>query len=249
MKLENLERWRYYMKERSSPNSFIDWGFYYMMAASLQRRVWVGAEGAELFPNIYVVLVSDPGIGKGLVIDPVSDMLAYHKEERINVNKGIQPDVNADEINEMMMDASEQRYNPHLSSKIQNEKRLLLPKAPDAITFEALVSSTAEAIRYISYKDADGKTKIYSHSSIYFSLEEISSLFRKHTEDTVNFLMRAYVCKDYKYKTKTQGEASIKRCCLNLLGGTQPHFIQKLFGDELLTDFRSFISLRYLRNN
>ena len=113
------------------------------------------------------------------------------------------------------------------------------PVAADAVTYEALVQSMSFCLRRINYlhTEPDGKQrmKIYSHSSQCFCLEEIASLFRKHQNDLVNFLIQAYDCgESYEYRTKTAGRDRILRICVNFLGGTTPDFMQETFDDALV---------------
>jgi hypothetical protein len=74
----------------------------------------------------------------------------------------------------------------------------------------------------------------YTHHSIIFTLQEASSLFEKNSKRIVDYLLHAYDCSDYTYKTKTQGIDIIKRSSLSLLFGTTPDFIRNAFTDQLL---------------
>ncbi len=115
----------------------------------------------------------------------------------------------------------------------------LFPVASDATTYEALVKSLALCLRRINYNQLNVTTganeiKAYAHSSSAFALEELASLFRKKTEDTVNFLHQTYDCGDYRYETVTRGKDCIKNSCVNLLAGSTPDFMQQIFKDELI---------------
>ena len=231
--MTNYDKWNSYMSGVSSPQSYIDFGFYYLIAASLQRRVWTGPDQKRLYPNQYVTLVGEPGLGKGLVIEPVSYMLRYHKLE-INGQQKTTVDNSLDHA------LAESNYER--ATKIKSpEKPLLFPVAADATTYEALVTALARATRGISYKVYDDTlqkftSKAYLHCSLAFCLEEISSLFRRKTEDTVNLLIKMYDCGDYEKETKTQGIDFVKQGCLNFLGGTTPSFMEATFNDHLLND-------------
>lgn len=219
MPTTNLERWRYYCETILSPNSYIDWSFHYIILASLQRRVWRGQQdGNPLFPNPYIILTGEPGVGKGLIIKEINKTLRYHKLKADNdYTTEIKP------------------IQPHELGASRKEQALLFPIGADASTYEALVREIARSIRPF-WREVDGKKRAYVHSSLCFCLEEISSLFRKHSEDLVRFLLVTYDCGDYRYETISRGSDYIKNCCLALLGGTTPKFLRRVFSDELLNE-------------
>src|ERR1039457_7010245 len=58
--MTNKEKWLSYTSGLSSPQNYIDWGYRYLIGASLQRRVWIGSpygdpseEYQPCFPNSY----------------------------------------------------------------------------------------------------------------------------------------------------------------------------------------------------
>ena len=216
----NMERWKYYCETIISPDSYIEWGLLYIISAALQRRVWRGQiDGRPLFPNLYLILTGDPGVGKGLVITEANKILRHFKLEKEKDQVGETKTVN---------------FNEH-SNKQGMEKPLLFQVGADATTYEALVKEISHSVRAYFYKEAE-KQKAYIHSSLAFCLEEISSLFRKHTEDLVRFLLVTYDCGDYRYDTISRGRDFIKNCCLSLFGGTTPKFLKRVFSDELLNE-------------
>lgn len=246
--LSNLEKWRELMSGFPSPDNYIDFGFYYMIGAALQRRVWTGPDHSRLYPNTYTILVGEPGVGKGLVIKQIMEILKHHSlpDPHAGTNGKLMEKVLTENDKIVMEQIAKDDYNlaqggSASKEKQHSEKPMLLPVAADATTYEALVRSVSRAIRRINYKEFDSNAgrevmKVYTHSSLCFCLEEISSLFRKRTEDTVHFLLQAYDCGDYTYDTKTQGKDRIKRCCVSLFGGTTPGFMQETFDDQLLTE-------------
>lgn len=220
MEETNLARWFTYMQNSVSPDSFIRWGFFSAVASALERRIWIGTEHDPLFLNLFSVLVAPPGVGKGRTISPVAKLLRHHKNHRHSTIMGKPIDPNVEKGNSM-----------------KNELPSLIQVGADATTYEALVKAMTLSARAEHYQ-VPGTTvkKMYMHSSMTFCLPEISSLFRKHTEDLVNFLLVAYDCEDYRYSTISRGDDTIRRCCLNFLAGTTPGFIKRVFGDDLLTD-------------
>ena len=73
----NIEKWREYLKDLESPNLFIDWGFYSMIATALQRRVWLYPDTFTLYPNLFTLLVGPPAAGKSRVIAQVSEFVKH----------------------------------------------------------------------------------------------------------------------------------------------------------------------------
>jgi len=241
----NFAKWQLVMREITSPQSFIDFGFYYMIAAALQRRVWCGPSHKPIYPNQYTILVAPPAIGKGLVIKEVEYVLRYHALEDPNAPARPKDSATLTVVDPHVVEAiNAANYAQATNGAIKNGKvktPLLIPIAANATTFEALVRSMTKATRRINYMKYDDKLgkdilQIYTHCSLAFCLEEISSLFRRHTEDVANFLLQAYDCGNYEYDTKTQGNDEIHRCCLNFFGGTTPIFMESTFNDKLLND-------------
>lgn len=261
--LSNFNKWRYYCDGLPSPDSFINFGYYFLIGAALQRRVWIGSKHDPIYGNQYCNFVADPGIGKGLVIRRIDRCLRHWKLQSAtektttivgdstgrvkSVQKGDGEVEEVDRVltesvaqaNYEMADGEEKRG---LNTKYNSyEKPLLFPMAPNNTTFEALIISLGRALRRKNYVELDpatlrNMTKIYTHSSLTFCLEEVGSLFKKHAEDVVIFLQEAYDCRDYVKDTKTQGKDRIKNCCVSFIGGTQPHFLQRSFGQGILNE-------------
>lgn len=231
--MANYTKWQLINVNSPAPNSFIDFGFYYLIAAALQRRVWLGSESRPLFPNIYVMLVGRAGIGKGIVIKPVSKILKYHKKSLLKHQESLKEKTELELAIEKLEGATFDS-GVKAPSKKREADDMLIPIAPDATTYEALCASLAGAFRAINFTRPDGKKGVYGHSSLAFTSEEAGALFRKKTEDVVNLLLQAYDCGDYTKETKTQGCDYIKKCCLNFLAGTTPDFMQQIFNDDLI---------------
>ena len=211
-----------------------------MIGAALQRRVWCPPAHEPIYANQYTTLVGKPGIGKGGPIRAVSSILNYHKLKDANVDAPETWTQNEREVAAACLDQDMKAAqsvgvkgaNAELTSVAEP---LLIPVAADAVTYEALVEYMAKNIRRVNYTKPDGKMGLYSHCSTCFCLEEIASLFRKKTEDVINFLIQAYDCGEtYEKRTRTQGNDRILRMCLNFLGGTTPDFMQQAFDDALI---------------
>ena len=75
----NLDRWKYYCKDLVAPDSFIEFGFYFVVSSTLERRVWIGDNHAAIYPNLYIAFTSNPGTGKGEVIQIVRQILQSNR--------------------------------------------------------------------------------------------------------------------------------------------------------------------------
>ena len=233
--MTNEEKWLSYTSGLASPDKYIQWGWYYTVAAALQRRVWCPPDHRRLYPNMYVTFVGKAAVGKGNVIRCISDILGMHtldsyKKKVTDAVQGFQVTVSATETLDL---ADAKKQNKDESA----EPIPLFHVAADAVTYEALIQSMSRSVRRTNFINEKGEQRIYSHCSECFVLEEIASLFKdsKQSKSLVNFLIQAYDCGDsYTYKTKTQGTDRILRLCLNFIGGTTPDFMQETFDDRLL---------------
>lgn len=208
-----LEAWQEYTADLPSPQSYIDFGFIVLITSALQRRVWYygegeGSEDGRLFPNLYVVEVGKPALGKGLIITRVASLLKHHKDAR----------------------------RGKVMTALGPEEAELIPVGADCATFEQILVelTNSKSAPIITVNDA-GKKVPYSHCSLAFVLEELSSLFRAHHNEVVKLLLRTYDCNDYNYKTKHGQPDLIRRCCMNFFAGAQMDFLQeahdlKIFG-------------------
>lgn len=73
--MTNYERWKLYTKHLHAPKQFLDATFYYIISAALERRVWLSSGASAVYPNQYVLLCGDAGVGKGLALGPASEIL------------------------------------------------------------------------------------------------------------------------------------------------------------------------------
>lgn len=206
--MTNLERFQFWTRHLFSPQSFIDFGWYYCVGAALQRRVWFGnIAGDPLFPNPYIILTGDAGVGKGLVLGKVSELMRHHTY------------------------ATE---NP--VDQVVNRK-FLFPPGPDDVTYEKLCEKLSKSTQLFRHVNGEGKKSVYAHASMCFVLEELKSLFKKRHDDALNtLLLKTYDCKDHDYETKHQGDSLIRKPCLALLGGCTPDFLPKGIAQGILED-------------
>jgi len=75
--MTNCEKWQFYLKDISSPDIYIRWSYYFIVSTCLARRVWLSKGDSEynIYPNLYLILVAPPGIGKTLPSSSAVDLL------------------------------------------------------------------------------------------------------------------------------------------------------------------------------
>jgi hypothetical protein len=257
--LTNWNKWREYTSGLPSPDNYIDWGWLYTVSAALQRRVWLGPPHQQCFPNLYVILVGPPGVGKGLVLKEVTSMLKHWTLDLASGNttsaKTEDEKARVEEVSKLNKQNAQDAEFQGKSKSANTFKPLLIPVCADAITYEALVLAVGSSYRYMNYFETNGsdkpELKAYGHSSLCFILQELSSLMRKRTNDTVNYLLGLYDCPvDYEYTTITRGKDRVRRGCLNIIAGTTPAFMQSTFDEDLIGEgFTSRTFYVYAKKN
>ena len=207
------------MEPEVSPDLYIDVGFYYMIGAALQRRVWCGDLGAPIYPNQYVVLCGPAGVGKGRVSSSVKKILSYHA---YNPNATT---ADADATATTKPDLADINYfdaNGHDSKAV-----LLLPMGPSATSYQAFARRMAECTRAFTLTNGDKKSVI-AHASMHVVLDEFTTMFHDRAQDTVDFFLSCWMGDDYEHETIGRGKDYVKNPCLSLIAGTTPDRLREL---------------------
>lgn len=64
MRADWVDEFMAYTEDLSSPPLFRKWAAIATIAGALERKVWVRTMGSNVYPNMYIVLVAPPGVGK-----------------------------------------------------------------------------------------------------------------------------------------------------------------------------------------
>ena len=238
--MTNLEHFRHLLRDVEAPDAFIDWSFRWMISAALQRRVWVTIRrGTRTYPNQYVFLVADAGIGKGMSLKPAKQLLTWHKfhDKGPHDVESIMRKLSGGQSQEEVIDSV---MTPE--SNGEDKKQIpLFAMGPDCTTYEELVHDMAANPRpvkwFLTLPDGTKKPQIYTHNSYAFVSTELNNLINKDSEKICNFMLECWDCNEkYEYKTKGRGKDCVHRVCLNFAAGTTPATMAKVFDDDLLSE-------------
>lgn len=232
MEQPNLQRWRFFLKDYPSPDSFVDLGYYLLISACLQRRVWISNGFNKLYTNMFAVLCGESGVGKGMIIKEI---------HRVLTNKRMLKVANLGD-NRLGL---EHELGEAIPTNKKNERmdNMVIPIAPDATTFEDLCGIMGRGARPLWFPtgkiNASGKPELRPefHSSVLFNLDEMESIFHKDSQKINVMFNICYDCREeYEYSTKSQGKDYVKRPCINLIAGATPNFLRRIFSSQLLRE-------------
>lgn len=224
--MSNFDDWELYTKYVSSPQEWVDASFYFMVSAALQRRVWYGGLDAHpIFPNMYMTFIGSAGMGKSLPVTAMKSILDIPL-----IPPGDAP-VNTS-VDDLKAALQKEHRDKHHDGEVP-----LVHFAPNSTSFEQLTQETARTVFVHRYVDGDGKAAHYSHSSLVFVLDELTSIFKKHSEDLTNFLLEAFNgSKKYVRKLKHAGTDYCTNICVSMIGNTTDDKFRSMQNTDILTD-------------
>ena len=65
-----------WLKNAPAPELFRQWAAICGVSGTLERKCWINASGGRIYPNLFVLLVAPPGIGKDQAIIPLRELWA-----------------------------------------------------------------------------------------------------------------------------------------------------------------------------
>lgn len=66
--------------ETASPPIFRKWAAISAVAGAMERKSWIVTRGTPLFPNLYVILIGPPGVGKSIILARVNQLWSFLQE-------------------------------------------------------------------------------------------------------------------------------------------------------------------------
>jgi len=208
--LNNLERWNAYLDSIESPQIFVDWTLYLTISAALQRRVCIGGlpnqpVSFQHFPNMYVVFIAPPAIGKTIAASAALDIF-----RQFTIQRGEETE------KEMLIKTGPSSITTQALFK-----------------YLATHYTTTDLAKIKGGELQKGK--VYLHASLaFFCGSELGNLLEKDSEGLVAFLTEAWEGRDFIRETKTQGTDVIKKLCVTLLGAATPEWIRQAISNKLL---------------
>lgn len=205
--MTNIEKFHFYLKDLESPTHFITWNYYYMIASCLARKVWWGDLDFPVYPNIYLIFVGEPAVGKSLPAVKVTEILR-------TLVKAVKNNKSSTEV----------------------ELKNLVNLSPDSTTLESLTKELAESTEAIRVCENPLKLYVHSSMSFLLG-EELGTLFRENTNDLIRFLTAGYNCGTFfRRATKHQGTDVINNICVNFLGCCTQDWVKKYSTDLLIQE-------------
>jgi len=219
-----LSDWECYTKDFESPDLLVSWGFYSLISAHLQRRVWLSGNSDlvtklpthnSIFLNQFVVFVAPPAAGKTRITSNVKGLCEHPENKRVVVY------------------GKDKGMTAHFDA---------VYCSPDSVTFEGLFqllnATKAQDSFLLPYTNPAGEKKeaVYSHNSMFSNIEELGVMFSKNTEDVTSFMTQAYDARNMSRHTKTAGSENIQNVCVNFLAGTTVQQLARLSRDNLVAE-------------
>lgn len=206
--MTNFKRWQFYLQDFESPQLFVDWSFYYMIGAALERRVWWGDHPMQVFPNPFVIFIGPPGSGKSMPGDVVKD--CFSSIDEVDKKTG---------------------YTKQVIKRGPNSITLA------RLTEWLHENYTTISVPLRSDQSPTEKPDVYTYSSIAFIASgEIGNLFKKDDKDLIRFFNEGWDCKDFTKETKGCGHDNIRNMCVSLLGCGTPNWMRDAVNSSLLNE-------------
>lgn len=214
MNCSNWEAWLKWTEGLPTAPTYLEWSYYAMISAALQRRVWFGDNHSPLYPNLFIIPVGNPSSGKSVATKAAMDLLkeVKHVKAAGRVVTAI-PQISGS-------------FNPAMATG-EKESLAAFPMSPSSCTFSRLVSLMALSSRCVA-----GANYLYYPMLVY--LDELTSLFTENTADVVDFLNEVFMGNSYGKGTQIRGDIALNNPLITLVGCTTMENFRGLMTKEIL---------------
>lgn len=117
-----------YTRFMGCPSLFCEWAAIACVAGALERKVWITTDKGVLYPNTFIVLLGEPGVGKSLQTDTIWKIWNTLCGESFEQHTLCLPSVNHATLIDELKDA---------------ERKVIRPKG-ELVSFNSLLMSVAE---------------------------------------------------------------------------------------------------------
>jgi len=110
-----IECFMEYTDKVLAPENYRRWTAYSVLAGVIERRCWSYVSGRTCFPNLFIILVGRPGVGKTVSVDEAIEMWVACRHVRLapsGMTKAAFIDHINDKFHEMSYNGHIQRYHP-----------------------------------------------------------------------------------------------------------------------------------------
>ena len=199
-----------------APPIFQKWAAISAIAGALGRKCWYDAGQFRITPNMFIVLVGDPGIGKGVALSLPIDQIYRHLCCPVTNRQ--------DDLEEAK--SSYERYISFDQVPLRLER--------DRITGEQLAVVMSK-ISHIVPEFSQPYEPFYD-ASLTIAVAEFG-VFMQKTYTTLQVLMTdSWDSRpEFNYKTKTAGEFLIKGPCINWIAGATPEQFVSCMPEDVAT--------------
>jgi hypothetical protein len=138
--MTNYQKYSAYLYDVCSPRQFIRWNYYFSISSILARKVWF-SEDSKIFPNLYIVNVGPPSVGKSWPATLTRELLDGMKDVKII---------------------------PGTEKLLETP---LVNLSPQSLTTERLYDLLADSVESIKFQDDPPKFYVHSSISFYHTEE------------------------------------------------------------------------------
>ena len=142
-----IEAWLEYTDPQPSPLLWRRWAGIFMLAAAMERRMWVKTSIGRLYPNLYVILVGPPGVGKTLMTSLI---------------RGFLHQLNTDDDKNSFHLASESETHASIGDSLRDAARRFISASNELMNYNALTVVSNELGVFLPEYDATMMNKMTS---------------------------------------------------------------------------------------
>jgi len=197
--MNSLEKWHSVTSSLISPQSFIDFSWYFTVGTFLSRRVWKGDLDRPLCANLFVVPVGLAGIGKSLTVS---------------------------EVKKLILSIPDTSRPPIQLLNGQKEQPTFIKLCANSTNFSSMIEEMARSTMAGTRLSSTGKKLPYFYTPFSIIEDEMSAFVRaKEGGQLIKALLKFYDCETYEYQTRIHQKEKVPLPFTSMLCSTTPSFL------------------------